>query len=185
VLTTMTMSKRRRPPPLQLQQDTLDEVHHEVEEHDYHMGSECYREEGISIGADYLRLEGRTVTRGTLLPSNLRVIGPLGKGACSVVLKADWTLPDSTTRTVALKQFPLHLSKERRRMLIKELKSLCLVDSDCIVELLGAFLDDDTVTLVGERPRSGKGDALIGCTLTPFVYSRSLSTLTVALLIKC
>ena len=37
----------------------------------YCLNESAYRHEGISVGYDYLRLEGVTVTRGELVPSNL------------------------------------------------------------------------------------------------------------------
>jgi serine/threonine protein kinase len=123
---------------------------------DYHMGITTYRHEGVSIGRDYLRFEGATISRGELLPSSLTLQGTIGRGSCSIVEKAVWKPPKNPeeTQVVALKQFPLE-ARERRDMLIKELRALCEVDCDCLVKLMGAFLDQDNVTLVLEYMNEG------------------------------
>lgn len=142
----MTMVKR--PPSLD-----LSLVNKEAEEctydPDYHMGITTYRHEGVSIGRDYLRFEGATITRGEMIPSSLTLQGTIGRGSCSIVEKALWTSPSNpeNTQLVALKQFPLE-ARERRDMLIKELRALCNVDCECLVTLMGAFLDQDNITLV-------------------------------------
>jgi len=48
----------------------------------------------------------------------------------------------SSSATYALKLFPLH-DPTKRSMLIRELKLLCTFKCDCLVELEGAFLDND------------------------------------------
>jgi len=48
----------------------------------------------------------------------------------------------TATATYALKIFPLH-DPTKRSMLIRELKLLCTFKCDCLVELEGAFLDND------------------------------------------
>ena len=50
--------------------------------------------------------------------------------------------PPITETTYALKIFPLH-DPTKRSMLIRELKLLCTFKCDCLVELEGAFLDND------------------------------------------
>mmetsp|Transcript_8022 Transcript_8022/g.11520 ORF Transcript_8022/g.11520 Transcript_8022/m.11520 type:complete len:358 (-) Transcript_8022:26-1099(-) len=112
-----------------------------------------YRQEGLSIGQDYLRFEGSTITRGELLPSALSIEEIIGRGACSIVQRATWQNGDKQ-RTVALKQFPLDCN-ERRDMLSKELRALCRVDCECLVRLMGAFLDQYAISLVLEYMDKG------------------------------
>ena len=57
----------------------------------------------------------------------------------------------------ALKVFPLR-DPTRRTMLIRELKLLCSFHCDCLVELEGAFMDNDN----DDEGSSGSGD----CTVT-------------------
>jgi Protein tyrosine and serine/threonine kinase len=140
----------KRPPPIDLSLVNRDAQEHDYDP-DYHMGITTYRHEGVSIGRDYLRLEGSTITRGEMTPSSLQLQDCIGRGSCSIVQRAMWTPPSNpdSQQLVALKQFPLE-SRERRDMLIKELRALCEVDCECLVRLLGAFLEQDNVTLVRE-----------------------------------
>ena len=138
--------------PAQLASLDISLVNKEAEEcthdPDYHMGITTYRQfsvqnadlhllsfhsltrpfptrtghEGVSIGRDYLRFEGATISRGELIPASLTLQGTIGRGSCSIVEKALWKSPTNPeeTQVVALKQFPLE-ARERRDMLIKEL----------------------------------------------------------------
>jgi Protein tyrosine and serine/threonine kinase len=106
-----------------------------------------FRHEGLSIGQDYLRLEGSTISRGELQPATLNLEHTLGRGNCSRVIKATWTKKNGMHQPVALKQFPLH-SDEQKNMLAKELNTLGKVDCECLVKLLGAFLEGNSVTIV-------------------------------------
>jgi serine/threonine protein kinase len=49
-----------------------------------------FRQEGVTIGSDYLRVEGCTVTRGELHPSSLTLLEIIGRGAFSTVQRAIW-----------------------------------------------------------------------------------------------
>jgi len=119
-----------------------------------------FRHEGLSIGHDYLRLEGATISRGELNPASLRLEHTLGRGSCSRVVKAIWTQKNSKPRPVALKQFPIK-SEERKNMLANELKTLAKVDCECLVNLMGAFLEDNSVTMVLEFMDQGSLESLI------------------------
>ena len=68
-------------------------------------------------------------------------------------IESQQSLSSTHSATYALKIFPLH-DPTKRSMLIRELKLLCTFKCDCLVELEGAFLDNDNggnnVTLVLE-----------------------------------
>lgn len=128
----------------------------------YCMGDSTYRHDGFSIGKDYLRLEGRTVTRGELFPSSLSLHNLIGEGAFSKVYKGSWKRQSKQNGEggiksfVAVKQFCLmESSTQRREMLLKELRALCRIDCECLVKFEGAFLFDDTVTMVLEFMNRG------------------------------
>ena len=52
------------------------------------------------------------------------------------------TTTENTTTYYALKQLPLH-DPTKLSMLIRELKLLCSFSCECLIELEGAFLDND------------------------------------------
>ncbi|KAL7567738.1 hypothetical protein ACA910_012071 [Epithemia clementina (nom. ined.)] len=142
-----------------LQIDELDDK--STMERSWNWGDTTYRKDGFSIGRDYLRLEGKTVVRGSLNPEHLDFLDTiLGRGAFSTVYLALWKRPiceDGLVKTevvvekVAVKQLSLlETSKERHKMLLQELKTLCYVESPALVKLHGAFLEQGTVTTVLE-----------------------------------
>ena len=123
----------------------------------YHLDENAYRQEGVSIGCDYLRLEGVTVTRGELLPSKLCIGSVIGQGAFSTVRRAQWrrrsqeedqddnnaavAAATTTVVDVAVKECSLlESSPQRRLMLLQEIRALCHVTSPTLVQLHGAFL---------------------------------------------
>jgi len=162
---------------------------------EFQFGDTTYRHDGFSIGKDYLRSMGKTITRGKLLSNSLSVGKLLGEGNFSKVHKGMWTTSSSTTKKgynsriiiqdenknncniispvdndidendndciekqqdrifpVAVKQCSvLDISDQRKKMLIKELRTLCQLQSEALVGFHGAFLhDDDAVVLVME-----------------------------------
>jgi len=96
-----------------------------------------YRLEGLSIGQDYMRFEGATLST-SLSPSALHIEAILGEGACSVVKRARHI---TTHEPYALKIFPIRNDTMRKTMLEKELRALCCLDCDCLVSLVGSFYD--------------------------------------------
>lgn len=64
---------------------------HKIGPTDFHFGDTTYRQDGFTIGMDYLRLDGTTITRGELFPTSLVVEEFLGRGAFSQVHKGVWT----------------------------------------------------------------------------------------------
>jgi serine/threonine protein kinase len=132
---------------------------------DFQEGDTTFRQDGMSIGIDYLRIEGRTVTRGELAPDSLSSQEIIGKGAFSTVRRAVWTRPNSDDPlSVAIKNLSLiESSHQRRKMLLKELRALCQMSDESLVQLHGAFLeaDSDTVTMVLEFMDRGSLQDLI------------------------
>jgi hypothetical protein len=121
-----------------------------------------YRHEGLSIGRDFLRYRGRTLSEG-LGFDDLSIGECAGRGTCGTVWRAvrggkrgrrrggdddgddrdeDDGDDDPPPRDYALKVFPLR-DPDRRSMLVRELKVLCAFRCDCLVEMEGAFLDLD------------------------------------------
>lgn len=149
------MSKPQRTPKglLSLNIDLINCAEEEAQL-SYQLDENAYRQEGVSIGCDYLRLEGVTITRGELAPSKLCIEEIIGKGAFSTVRRAQWRR-NETTVDVAVKECSLlESSPQRRHMLLRELRSLCSVTSPTLVQLHGAFLHDNdcshAVTMVLE-----------------------------------
>ena len=144
----------------------VDLINHRIDESlDFHAGDTTYRHDGISIGKDYLRLEGRTVTRGELVPESLSSQEIIGKGAFSTFRRAMWTRTGSLEPiAVAIKDYALiDSSQQRRKMFLKELRALCLMKNESLVHLHGAFLeaDTDTVTMVLELMNRGSLEKLL------------------------
>jgi serine/threonine protein kinase len=121
------------------------------EENSWNWGQTTYRKDGFSIGADFFRLEGRTISRGNLNPAKLALEEIIGRGNFSTVRQAQWQRTDDERVPVAVKQLGLaQCSKQRHRMLLKELRTLCMLRSEFLVTLHGAFLEEDTVYMVLE-----------------------------------
>jgi len=136
----------------------------------FSLGNTTYRQDGITIGPDYLRMEGRTVSRGELFPEQLTMEQVIGKGAFSTVRKASW-LKYGTDEPVpvAVKQCSLiESSRQRRQMLLQELRLLGQVDCESLVTLHGAFLEEETVTIVLEcMDRGSLEDLLLQKNIVP------------------
>ena len=109
-----------------------------------------YRAEGFSIGRDYMRFMGTTLS-SSLSPKDIELEDMVGRGTCSIVKRARHK---STNEPYALKIFPIRNDEARREMLLKELKAMCTLnfESDCLVNLIGAFYDkeDGTVAIILE-----------------------------------
>lgn len=129
----------------------------------FDMNDTTYRHDGFSIGQDYLRLEGKTISRGDLLPSALEIDGLIGAGAFSEVHQGLWTKKGNQEKIpVAVKQFSLLDSSEQRHdMLLKEIRALCKVDCKCLVQFYGSFLEKDVVTIVMEFMDRGSLEQLL------------------------
>jgi serine/threonine protein kinase len=134
----------------------------------FSMGDSTFRQEGLTIGKDYLRIEGTTISRGQLHPTLLSLEDTIGHGAFNKVQRAVWQKSPEECLHVAVKQYPLQVQmsmmrgggsssvsqqqqqhQQKREMLIQELRSLCSLSCcETLVKLHGAFLEQDTVTIV-------------------------------------
>jgi serine/threonine protein kinase len=163
------MQKR---PQLSLDSELFDEPDYEYDEL-----LTTFRQDGVSIGQDYLRLEGATITRGQLLPECLQIHEQIGRGAFSTVHRATWTNFASDTDQsqskviVAVKMFSIDMSN-RNAMLVKELKALVSMQqslqnmSKSLIHLHGAFLQHERVAMVLEYMGSGSLDDFLGARTT-------------------
>ena len=154
----MVTRTRRRPnglPSLDLDVILQDDDN----QRSYRIDDEAFRQEGLTIGKDFFRMDGTTMTRGELWPATLDTVQAdgddvIGRGAYSTVRKAYWRRDgeNTTKRTViALKDCCCSLedaSRERRKMLVKELKALCTMQSPYLVQLYGAFLNPDVHSVI-------------------------------------
>lgn len=191
----------RRPPPLSIdanlandgetpREQTVtgsDAPNHPIPMTPYLL-SDTLRTDGMSIGLDYFRFEGRAMS--FLSPSQLELEGTIGRGYSSVVRLArtlgtnDSGVPtndsgDARTDETRLSKLensatdkddsadtspaspsthPLQVAlktsqirdRNKRQMMIKELRVLCRLDCDCLVQLIGAFVDEGMITTVLE-----------------------------------
>mmetsp|Transcript_18878 Transcript_18878/g.52723 ORF Transcript_18878/g.52723 Transcript_18878/m.52723 type:complete len:401 (-) Transcript_18878:972-2174(-) len=130
----------------------------------YQFGDTTYRHDGFSIGKDYLRCDGKTITRGKLLSNSLTVGKIIGQGNFSQVHEGifdpahDVGMDSSKANPmqVAIKKCTvLDISEQRKKMLLKELRMLSQLQSIALVGFHGAFLEDDAVVLVMEYMDEG------------------------------
>ena len=121
------------------------------------------RQEGISIGCNYLRIDGKTYTRHQFQSQNLIVHEMIGHGAFSTVYRAtrkqclsnDSSIDETNEAEVAQQEQDLDVaikvwsvcdlaSTQRRNMLLKELRTLgttcCNISS--LVQLHGAYVNN-------------------------------------------
>lgn len=154
--------KRKILAGLNINVDLVNEEH-VAKKRAFDINDTTYRHDGFSIGKDYLRLEGKTISRGDLTPKALAIEDLIGQGAFSKVHKGLWTKKKVDEKvTVAVKQFSLLESSDQRRdMLLKEIRALCKVACSCLVQFHGAFLEMDIVTLVLEYMDKGSLEQLM------------------------
>jgi serine/threonine protein kinase len=183
-------TNRRKPLQLTVNIDSINQDVENIEKSPQWKHGDVYRADGLSIGQDYLRVEGITITRGELNPSSIKVMEVIGKGAFSTVHKAHWrrkrkraisSNDSSEIEEVAIKTFSIIDScRQRKNMLLKELRNLCKFNSPCLVKFHGAFLHIDDVTLVMEYMISGSLECLFqdiksSCKRIPSVQNTFLS----------
>jgi serine/threonine protein kinase len=118
-------------------------------------GSDCtYRLDDVSIGRDFLRIAGRTISRGHLLSSVVEIKDIIGRGSFSTVRRGLWKTQGHSgsvndIKEVAVKEFYVNdLNENMKRVLIRELRTLCTFDSSSLLKLHGAFLCVDRVTMI-------------------------------------
>ena len=180
----LIMSSGRRPLSLNMSliNEMDDDVHQNLgltnskESNDDDDDDDILRFEGLSIGRNYLRIQGTALLQ--IDPQSLEMEQTLGRGSCSRVVKAtvrppqdddkhnDSTNNDTgntirgTSAAVALKQISIHTS-EKQLMLSKELQALAQMDCECLVKLHGAYMETNTVTLVLEYMDCGSLASLL------------------------
>lgn len=118
---------------------------------DFSLGDTSFCRDGLSVGKDYLRFEGITITRGKVTTNLLSMEETIGRGAFNKVQRAIWNDPESKAAIeVAVKEYPLLTgsSPMKRQMLIQELQSLCKLDHPCLVKFHGAFLQQDSHSII-------------------------------------
>jgi serine/threonine protein kinase len=150
--TVIPLSKLR----IEVEEDEVEQLCRE-----FCVGDTTFRADGVSIGRDFLRIEGTTFTRGELQPDNLEMQDVIGRGAFSVVRRGLWRCEDRQ-RVVAVKTSRLlGLSRGWQKMMVKELRALCMLSHSALIEVHGAFLSGDAVTLVLAYMDCGALDTLL------------------------
>ncbi|VEU36453.1 unnamed protein product [Pseudo-nitzschia multistriata] len=132
---------------------------------DYQFGDTTYRHDGFSIGKDYLRCDGKTLTRGKLFSNSTTIGEIIGQGNFSQVYKGTFINASNSMGIDCSKENPVpvaikkstvfDISEQRKKMLLKELKALSQLQSKALVGFHGAFLEDDAVVLVMEYMDGG------------------------------
>jgi serine/threonine protein kinase len=132
------------------------------------LSNSIYRSDGVSIGHDFLRLDGLTISRGEFSSLDISIREVVGKGAFSSVYRGLWTHridrmhENSDGRNsnnpveVAIKKFAITESdNEQSKMLRRELRTMCQLKSPFLVQMYGSFFLDNEVTLVLEYMKGG------------------------------
>jgi serine/threonine protein kinase len=162
-------------PKLLLEVEPINDDDATADDLSFSMGDSTYRQEGLTIGKDYLRIEGETITRGELHPTSLSLEATIGHGAFNKVQRAVWKHSPDKCLDVALKQYPLLLrgssAPQKREMLIQELRSLCHLNCETLVKLHGAFLEQDTVTVVLDYMDQGSLEKVLAQRQNPFTLT--------------
>eukprot|EP00979_Chaetoceros_neogracilis_P005786 scaffold1093_cov226-Chaetoceros_neogracile.AAC.3 len=122
-----------------------------------------YRAEGLSIGRNYLRFEGEIIAETPSIDEFI-IDGTIGRGISSVVFRARLK-DDESKKFYALKEFQLDNKanqdvyapsldatekKKQSSMVIQELKILCKLQCECLVQLVGAFYEPGRVIMAME-----------------------------------
>lgn len=122
-----------------------------------------YRAEGLSIGRNYLRFEGEIIAETPSIDEFI-IDRTIGRGISSVVFRARLK-GDRSKTNYALKEFKLDNKanqdvyvpgldatekKKQSSMVIQELKVLCKLQCECLVQLVGAFYEPGVVIMAME-----------------------------------
>lgn len=110
---------------------------------------------GVIINHEGLFIDGTNVS--TINLDDLQILSELGRGACSVVKKAQHI---ETRELYAIKVFSV-FNREQRAQLLKEVQTLCDMDCPSLVGFVGGYLKNGSIHVVLEyMDRGSLGDLI-------------------------
>eukprot|EP00752_Nemacystus_decipiens_P004021 g3683.t1 len=99
---------------------------------------------GVKISQDGLFIDGTNVSE--IHQNDLRVLSELGRGACSVVKKAQHV---ETRQLYAIKVFSV-FDRDKRAQLLKEVETLWGMECPSLINFVGGYLKDGSIHVVLE-----------------------------------
>eukprot|EP00903_Cladosiphon_okamuranus_P006592 g6440.t1 len=99
---------------------------------------------GVKISQDGLFIDGTNVSK--IHQNDLRMLSELGRGACSVVKKAQHM---ETRQQYAVKVFSV-FDREKRAQLLKEVETLWGMECPSLINFVGGYLKDGSIHVVLE-----------------------------------
>jgi len=115
-----------------------------------------FREEGMSVAFDALRLDGEEINMD-VYEDDIVKEKRIGQGACSSVYKARHKV---TGDLYALKMFSVY-DKGRRDQLRKEIRMLASIDCDALIQFHGAFYKEGDVGVILEYMDRGSLEFIV------------------------
>ena len=115
-----------------------------------------FREEGMSVAYDRLRLNGEEI-KMDVFEDDIEKGERIGQGACSSVYKAHHKI---TGELYALKMISIY-DKARREQLNKEIKMLAVLRCEALIQFHGAFFKDGDIGLILEYMDRGSLEFII------------------------
>lgn len=115
-----------------------------------------FREEGMSVAFDALRLDGEAINMD-VYEDDIVKEKRIGQGACSSVYKARHKV---TGDLYALKMFSVY-DKGRRDQLRKEIRMLASIDCDALIQFHGAFYKEGDVGVILEYMDRGSLEFIV------------------------
>jgi serine/threonine protein kinase len=115
-----------------------------------------FREEGMSVAFDALRLDGESINMD-VYEEDIVKEKRIGQGACSSVYKARHK---RTGDLYALKMFSVY-DKGRRDQLRKEIRMLASIQCDALIQFHGAFYKEGTVGIILEYMDRGSLEFIV------------------------
>ncbi|CAM9226889.1 unnamed protein product, partial [Phaeothamnion confervicola] len=114
-------------------------------------GSDAIEFKDEDVRIDYHGLSIRGETSSPIHQEDLYIVSELGRGACSVVKKAQHV---ATRELYALKIFSIY-DREKRLQLLKEIITLTGIDCPSLIGFHGAYLKDGSIHVVLEHMDRG------------------------------
>ena len=115
-----------------------------------------FREEGMSVAFDALRLDGESINMD-VFEEDIVKEKRIGQGACSSVYKARHKV---TGDLYALKMFSVY-DKGRRDQLRKEIRMLASIQCDTLIQFHGAFYKEGDVGVILEYMDRGSLEFIV------------------------